>query len=76
MPIERPVDRLKREYQSYLDNISEWKKYKVKLFKGEELVIESTLLAYNREHLMIEIGHGYKLEELSINRIEYKLEEK
>jgi hypothetical protein len=72
LKIVTPIERLKNNYQSYIDDIHKWKTYAVTLLgvDGEEPMYK--IKALNPEHLMIEIGQLWHLDNMELKGILYE----
>lgn len=67
------MKRLLEDYQSYVDNMNDWKGYVVDLIDCDGKVVQSTsMIALNRNHLLIELSQMYKLEEMNIVSIDIR----
>jgi hypothetical protein len=67
----KPIERLQQAYQNYVDNMDKWKTYAVTLKSNHE---EHThrMMAFNPEHLMLEIGQMWHLDNMELTGISYE----
>lgn len=66
---KRPAEMLNDNYSEYVNNMSEWKEYIVRIYCGDKVVKNSKFMSYNKNHLLLEISMHYDLEAIGATNI-------